>query len=197
MREGNRLSRRRFLGLGLFAFSSAALPLGLKLGDRPLRAPTLRPPGALAEEEFLRRCIRCFRCGEVCPNAAIRFMGLEEGLKLYQTPYIRPREQGCMLCMKCTAVCPTGALERIEKSEEEILSRVRMGKARLYKGMCFSYNGRTCGVCYRACPFPGVAMKIKTFERPEVLEKCVGCGLCERACIHIPQAIRIEPRGKS
>ena len=24
---------------------------------------------------------------------------------------------------------------------------------------------------------------------------CIGCGLCERSCVHYPQAIRVRPRG--
>jgi len=30
-------------------------------------------------------------------------------------------------------------------------------------------------------------------EQPEVLDACVGCGLCERSCIQMPQAIRVVP----
>ncbi|MBW2452655.1 MAG: ferredoxin-type protein NapG, partial [Deltaproteobacteria bacterium] len=27
----------------------------------------LRPPGAVTEEEFLKKCLRCGRCAHVCP----------------------------------------------------------------------------------------------------------------------------------
>ena len=54
---------------------------------------------------------------------------------------------------------------------------------------------RTCGVCYYACPLPDRALKLKAGARPVVdADECVGCGSCERACIHLPQAIRITPR---
>ena len=73
---------------------------------------------------------------------------------------------------------------------------VDMGLARVNEAMCFSFNGRTCGACYRACPLAGSAMKIGVFETPLVQpEICVGCGLCEQACLHLPQAIRVVPRG--
>ena len=38
-------------------------------------------------------------------------------------------------------------------------------------------------------------MKIGVFETPllQGSENCVGCGLCEQACLHLPQAIRVIP----
>jgi Pyruvate/2-oxoacid:ferredoxin oxidoreductase delta subunit len=37
-------------------------------------------------------------------------------------------------------------------------------------------------------------MRITLFERPVVnKDLCIGCGLCEQSCIHLPQAIRIVP----
>jgi MinD superfamily P-loop ATPase len=70
-----------------------------------------------------------------------------------------------------------------------------MGKAELDKKLCYSYNKWTCGACYRACPFPGKAMSLGLWERPEVIvEGCVGCGCCERSCIRYPHAIRVRAR---
>ena len=37
----------------------------------------IRPPGALAEEEFLARCIKCGQCMRVCPTNVIHPAGLE------------------------------------------------------------------------------------------------------------------------
>ncbi len=185
------LTRREFIRLSAFGGAGIALGGGLLLDRRRERFLIIRPPGALAEERFLSSCVRCFKCGNICPNTAIRFMGPEYGPAAMDTPYILPRDQACMLCMKCTQVCPTDALQKIADDPQEILTRVRMGKAVVDENLCYSYNGRTCGVCYRACPYPDVALKVKLFEQPVVLDKCVGCGLCERVCIHIPQAIRI------
>jgi ferredoxin len=93
----------------------------------------------------------------------------------------------------CTAACPSGALERVRKEPEEIVAKVHMGKARLDHSLCYSYNGASCGVCVRACPLEGKALKAGLFERPLLDSRhCIGCGLCERSCIRYPQAISVK-----
>ncbi len=187
-------TRRNFLGAAL-ATGIGGLGAWLGRSRRAVAGMRLRPPGAREEEEFLDRCVRCFRCGNACPNDCIRYHGLEAGLDQAFTPYIKARERACILCGECTKVCPTGALQPFEADREGWVAGVSMGTARVNKSMCYSYHGRTCGACYRACPLAGEAMKIGVFETPIVVpESCVGCGLCEQACLHLPQAIRVIPR---
>lgn len=154
----------------------------------------LRPPGALADEEFVARCIRCGNCGEVCPNRCINFFQMENGYSSLGSPYIVPREQACILCMKCGVACPTGALTPIVREAQTIVDQVKMGKAQVNEQLCLSFQGKTCGVCYRACPLQDLAIRTQRLEQPVVMAACVGCGLCERSCIQIPQAIRIIPQ---
>jgi ferredoxin-type protein NapG len=193
--------------------NSVALGGFLALGIASLepqnpQSHAIRPPGALAEEDFLSRCIRCRRCADACPNSCIHAFSEEVGQPFSilpgrgqeGTPVIFPRQQACNLCignitenLLCTAACPTGALQIVPKDREQIQAKVRMGKAEVNTTLCYSYNQSSCGVCIRACPFEGQALKASLLERPVIdLAYCVGCGLCERACIRYPQAITVE-----
>ena len=189
------MNRKRFIRalLAAIIFYIPVFFIGLKRKKR-MRQRFLRPPGALAEKEFKQQCIGCFKCATACPNDCIEMASFEYGAENVHTPVINPRNQACTLCMRCTEVCPTGALQEISTDPEVILATVKMGTAVVDENLCYSFYGRTCGVCYRACPYPGKALSVGMFEQPSVdPDFCTGCGLCEQACIHMPQAIRIKP----
>lgn len=188
------MKRRNFI----IAFISGVmiplfLPLLEKLSAKTNLKKYLRPPGAKPEKDFLKACIGCAQCANVCPNKCITMHGLEAGFENLATPKISARAKGCILCMACTQVCPTGALEKIEPTEAG-KKAVRMGTAYVIEDLCYSFAGRTCGVCFRACPLAGTAITLGLYEQPHINPKhCVGCGLCEQACVHMPQAIRVMP----
>ena len=96
--------------------------------------------------------------------------------------------------MKCGDVCPTGAIKPIARDAGAIIAKVDMGHARVDEQLCLSFQGKTCGVCYRACPLPDIALRVGMLEQPHVMDACVGCGQCERSCIQIPQAIKVIPK---
>lgn len=157
-------------------------------------AQFLRPPGAIDEAEFVKRCIRCHKCGENCSNQCIRFVGPEGPPEARGTPYIVPREKACILCMKCNNGCPSGALQPIDPDHPRLWEAAHSGTAEIDFNICSSHHGYICGVCVRACPLEGKALRAGMWEKP-ILDPayCVGCGLCEMACVHMPQAIRVKP----
>ncbi len=188
------VGRRGFLG-ALIASGMGLVGWLLGRGRRVHAGMHLRPPGALMGDDFLDACVRCFKCGDACPNDCIKFYSVFDGFDRTFTPYLKARERGCILCGECADVCPSGALQPFTADREGWIEGVSMGTARVNEAMCFSFNRRTCGACYRACPLAGEAMTIGVFETPYVHpEACVGCGLCEQACLHLPQAIRVVPK---
>jgi len=164
----------------------------------------LRPPGALDEEHFLERCIRCGECMKVCPNNALHPTLTEAGLEGLWTPVLVPRTGYCEAsCVLCSQVCPTGAIWEItprEKGWTVELSAdtkpVKLGIAFYDRGRCLPWAMATeCIVCEEWCPTSPKAIylrqaevvdakgKIKQVKQPYLDPSlCVGCGACEYAC---------------
>jgi len=157
----------------------------------PVATNRLRPPGAVPEEEFIGRCIRCGRCVESCPYRCITMLDIRQGLHA-GTPLIAVEQIPCYLCMKCVVVCPTGSLRPISQEA------TRMGTAVLNTFTCAAWNGTAlCRTCYDVCPYKGKAIMLNELL-PKVLEAaCTGCGLCTHACPVTTdtglKAINIEP----
>lgn len=156
---------------------------------RRLAPAPLRPPGARSEAEFAGLCIRCGRCAEVCPYHALRPAGLASGLES-GTPVVVAREAPCWLCMRCPPACPSGALAPLRDPRQ-----VQMGRAQLDRERCYAFQGIMCRTCLDACPLQGEAIRQDDELRPEVTDRCVGCGLCEWRCPAEGSAIRVRPAG--
>ena len=188
------LTRRAFLtGAGL----AGSVWLGnLLLGEARGRAPVLlRPPGALPEVDFLAACIRCGQCVQACPYSTLRLAQATEGVSI-GTPYLIARQVPCYLCqgyaeLRCIAACPTAALHPVAAWAD-----IRMGTAVINRDLCLAWQGTPCRACWHACPFPNEAIVLDERGRAVVVEeRCIGCGLCDHACLTEPSSIPITPRG--
>ncbi len=189
----NRFTRRALLKA--IAAGAAVAVMGPAPGralSSPVTTNILRPPGAVPEEIFPAKCIRCGRCVEVCPYGSIRPPDVRDGI-FAGTPLIDVTKIPCYLCMKCVEVCPTGTLSRISQKE------TRMGLAVIDKHSCVTWNQELalCRTCYNVCPFKEKAIKLDQL-RPVVIEDfCTGCGICTHGCpITVKsgrKAINIQP----
>ena len=139
--------------------------------------PPLRPPGAAAEEAFLRLCVRCGQCVTACPHKSIELMG---GMgRSRRTPRVVAGKTPCYLCMKCPPVCPSGALD----AGVTDMARANLGRAYILKDRCHNYAGGVmCMTCYDRCPLRGSAVVLSGGLIPAMTTACVGCGICEYVC---------------
>lgn len=179
------------LALGVYARSSKALP-----------STALRPPGALAEGDFLAACTRCGLCVRDCPYGILKLADLGDDVAT-GTPYFTARSGPCEMCedIPCVPVCPTGALD----TSLSDIKKARMGLAVVIdQEACIAFQGLRCEVCFNICPVRGKAISLEYSANqrsgkhalfiPIVHSSdCTGCGLCEKACILDEAAIKVLP----
>ncbi|MHB8809697.1 MAG: 4Fe-4S binding protein [Desulfobulbaceae bacterium] len=154
----------------------------------------IRPPGALAENEFLGRCVRCGECMKVCIGNALHPTFLEAGLEGMFSPTLIARLGYCEFnCTLCGQVCPTGAIRELSQPDKHTW---KIGHAFFDRDRCLPYaKGIPCMVCEEHCPTPDKAIRFRQVtvrndqDQPvEVLQPyvvdnlCIGCGICENKC---------------
>jgi|UniRef100_A0A7V6A256 polyferredoxin len=169
------LSRRGFVVAGTGLAVAAMWELGGLSGAN--RNPGLiRPPGALDEDRFLARCIRCGQCMRVCPANIIQPALLEAGIQGVWTPALNYRlgRSGCQLnCVACGQVCPTAALrplsldEKLGQGDFASQGPVRLGTAFVDRNRCLPWAmDRPCLVCHELCPVSPKAIFVRTVFEP-------------------------------
>lgn len=203
------LSRRTVL-TSLAAGALAPLALPTRPLARQADPSLIRPPGALAEPDFLGLCVRCGECMKVCIGNALHAAWLEAGFEGIFTPRLIGRLGYCEYnCTLCGQVCPTGALRRLDVVDKRT---VVIGLAHFDKNRCLPFaSGTPCIVCEEHCPTPDKAIKFREAEvinargetvlvrQPYVVASlCIGCGICENKCpIDGAAAILVTSAGES
>ncbi|MBX3395492.1 MAG: 4Fe-4S dicluster domain-containing protein [Phycisphaerae bacterium] len=174
--------------------------LGGDQGDVNHLSPLLRPPGALAEREFLDTCHRCGRCAEHCPADAIALVRANDPRAMADesaagTPFIDPDQRACVICddLSCMKACPSGALQLVDRFA------IRVGFAIVDHAVCVRSRGDDCTACIEFCPIGNEAIRIGADGRVDVIDPsctgtgCTGCGKCQEVCPTRPtRAIRIR-----
>lgn len=156
-----------------------------RTGSDAAAIAVLRPPGAVAEADFLESCTRCGDCASACPHDAIR----EAPARLreaHRTPIVDPLASPCQMCedLPCISACDTGAL-RPE-------APAALGTARVAPLDCLNRLSTLCSVCVEHCPVPGAIDFVG--DVPEVNESlCTGCGICQHVCPAPQNAILMLP----
>lgn len=188
--SGLDLNRRRLFqaaGIGALAAllgGTNAAAKTSRTGKIKLSSPELiRPPGALPEEEFVNRCIRCSECMKACPTGGLQPALTEAGFEGLWTPVLVPRIGECtQQCNLCSQVCSTQAIQPFEIAEK---THIFIGRAVIDRSHCIAWNSdKQCLVCDEACSYHALSWKVVDgVKRPFINEhKCVGCGICENVC---------------
>ncbi len=189
-------SRRAAMGASA---AGVAVMLGFRQNplaqEKVFEANLVRPPGALAEREFLQRCVQCGACMRACPTNALQPCALESGIEGLWTPRIIAKAGYCEYnCNICGQVCPTGAIQPLPLDKKK---EIKIGLATFDKNRCLPYAyGRECLVCEEHCPTPQKSIYFVerevilrdgqklTLKQPQVdPDKCTGCGICEWCCV--------------
>ncbi|KAA0256533.1 MAG: 4Fe-4S binding protein [Acidobacteria bacterium] len=210
------LSRRHLVGSVLTGLVAAPLVRSAGGGRGEARPELIRPPGALAEGEFLSRCVKCSLCQQACPTGTIQPAIAQAGVEGFWTPVVVPRRGGCeFACTRCGEVCPTGAITRLvtaRKTGYDGKPPVSIGTAFVDRGRCLPWAMATpCIVCEEMCPTDPKAIWLEpvvekdrrgapvAVKRPLVEPaRCVGCGLCEAKCpVGEEAAIRVSSVGET
>lgn len=156
------ISRRGFvLSLASGVIAAPAVRLGGSVASNWFSGQ-IRPPGALAEPEFLERCIKCGQCMRICPTNVIQPAGLQGGLEGLWTPILNNRigSSGCQLnCVACGQICPTSAIRPITLDEKRGLGEfagkgpIKLGTAFFDRNRCLPWAmDKPCIVCQENCP---------------------------------------------
>ncbi len=181
------ISRRGFaISLASGVLASKAISLARTTGEN-YNSMLVRPPGALTEEEFQKRCLKCGQCIRVCPTNVIQPAGINLGLVNMWTPIMNNRigTSGCQLnCTACGQVCPTAAIRPLTLDEKHgtgdfaDAGPIKIGTAFVDRNRCLPWAmSKPCIVCEENCPVSPKAIRTldiyEPLEEPNILVNAV------------------------
>lgn len=138
-----------------------------------LRAP-IRPPWALAEEQFLEACSQCGECITACAQGI-----LKSGRGHY--PQVDFQQGECTFCGDCVRQCQDAALSFPPPESEASPWQVR---AYIGDG-CLAWKSIDCRTCGEQCEQDAIFFRfsVRGIPRPELhADNCNGCGACRAPC---------------
>lgn len=141
----------------------------------------IRPPWAVSEGQFQKRCTRCGDCVTGCPRKILHY-STEQDLALRFYPVMLLENNGCDFCRACVTRCQTGALSLTEGRRAQALA--------VLSGMCVKQYGQYCTNCADACPANAISSAPGGIQIDAA--RCDGCGECTLACGE--RAIAMEKR---
>ena len=142
-------------------------------GNLTGRNAEIRPPWAVAENEFVTRCDQCSECVAACPSHLIE--AANDGL-----PFMNFLKGECDFCHACARACATGALVYRDEARQPIWSL-----AATIEPTCIAFNGVVCRTCGEHCETAAIRFVhvVGRGAMPQVdFERCTGCGACVSVC---------------
>jgi formate hydrogenlyase subunit 6/NADH:ubiquinone oxidoreductase subunit I len=169
--SGPDISRRGFIISAVAGLTAVPMMRLSGLLGTNWQPRVVRPPGALAEEQFLERCLKCDQCMRVCPTNVIQPATTEAGLEGVWTPVLNFRvgTSGCQLnCVACSQICPTAAIrpltldEKLGRNEFASAGPIRLGLAFVDRSRCLPWAmDKPCIVCQENCPVSPKAIYLR------------------------------------
>lgn len=150
----------------------SALAIGaVGVASQPEPTTRLRPPGALGEQQFIARCLRCGQCIAICPGNVLQPVSLLHGLDNYLTPTLNFNMGSCRIdCNACGQACPSAAITPFSKAMRLGLDGshpIRLGLAAIDKNTCLPWAfNRPCLVCEENCPVSPKAITTHSSYHP-------------------------------
>lgn len=178
--------------LALGGLAGIGLGWVFKQSTAPAESHAVRPPGALAEDEFAAKCLRCGNCIKACPTRIIQPSWNASHLAGLLTPAVSFASGYCLPeCTACGRVCPSDAIGPFTKDDKKTLV---MGVAHVDRQACLLTELQECDRCRFYCPYQAVSIRMSDIDlvaRAEILsDQCVGCGACVAVCPTSAIAVR-------